>query len=122
MIRRIVVSMAMSGALVIGTAGMASAASTNGSSTGTNAKCALAPRTLARIARRETRAENWVTKAEARETTAQGAGKTNRVALIAKRITKVEGFESKLSARAQKIETACPLVPASAVPSGSTTS
>jgi hypothetical protein len=111
----------LSGALTLGGAGVAAAASstsngstpvsgaagTGGSSKGTF-NCANAPKALARIAKLEAKAQAWLPKAEARETKATQSGHTKLAAKIAKRVQRVQKLEVAGNKRAAHIQSLCP--------------
>jgi len=123
MIRKMLATTALTGALALGIGGVASAATTAPPATGGTAthtfNCARAPHVLARIARLEARAQTFIPKAQAREAAAQQKGDTALANKIAARITKVQGLEAKGTTLQQKVEAKCP--GAVAAPSGSTT-
>ncbi len=126
MIRKVIATTALTGALALGVGGVASAASTTppagGTATATHTfNCARAPRVLARIAKLEARAQAFIPKAQAREATAQKNGNTTRANKIAARITRVQGLEARAATLQQKVEATCPgAVPAA--PGGASTS
>ncbi len=120
MFRRIIAGTAVAGALTLGLAGMAGAATTNTAATGTPsaAVCAKAANIEARIQKYDAAVTARLPKAEAREAKAKAAGHTKFATYIANRITKAQNREIKLTALAAKIEAKCG--PASSGATGST--
>ncbi len=111
MLRRIIAGTAVAGALTMGVAGVAGAATPNsGSSTnGTpSAKvCARAAKIEARVQKLEAKLNAFVPKAEAREAKAKANGHTKLATAIANRITKVQNREAKINTRLSKLEAKC---------------
>jgi len=70
--------------------------------------CSNAPKALARIADAESKAQAWVTKAQAREAAATQAGHTKLADRIARRIAAVERREARGTRLTERIEAACP--------------
>ena len=113
MFRKVIATAALSGALALGITGVAAADATTPAPSTPGAvahtpDCSKAPHALARIAKLEAKAQNFVTKAQAREANAQQAGNTARANKIAARITKVQGLEAKGNTLVQKIQAKCP--------------
>jgi hypothetical protein len=109
MFRTIIAGTAVAGALTFGAAGIAGAATTPNTPTGTNtaAKCAKLPALQAKVQAREAKVNAWVPKAQAREAKANASGHTKLADAIAKRITRVQNRESKVNARLAKAQAAC---------------
>jgi hypothetical protein len=110
MFRKIIAGTAVAGALSLGLAGMAGAATTNtpsSSGTPSAALCAKAAKVEARIQTWESKVNARLPKAEAREAAAKAAGHTKVATFIANRITKVQARETKVNARLAKIEAKC---------------
>jgi len=109
MMRKAIAGVALTGALALGSVGVASAATTTPATPGTHTfNCARAPKVLARIARFEAKAASRLTVLQAREAKAQAAGKTTAEQRIDLHITRVQDIQPKLTARQQKVESACP--------------
>jgi hypothetical protein len=114
-IRTILTGTAVTGAVALGTfglAGVAGAATTTPAASGTTPAhtftCADAPKALARIAKVDNRIATWLPKAQAREAAATTAGNTAKATKIGNRITKVQGIETKVNGFQAKITAACP--------------
>jgi hypothetical protein len=110
MLRRIIAGTAVAGALTMGVAGVAGAATPSGSTgTGTPsaAACARAAKVEARIHTWEAKVNARLPQAQAREAKANAAGHTKLANAIAKRITRVQTRESKLNARLATIDAKC---------------
>jgi outer membrane murein-binding lipoprotein Lpp len=105
MVKKILATAVLSGALTFGVAGVAGAASTT---TGTYPSCAKAPKALAHIDKLEAKGNTWLAKAAQRETAANQAGRTKAAARIERRIQRVEKLEAKGARLSSKIEAACP--------------
>jgi hypothetical protein len=105
-IAKIIATAAVGGAVLLGSVGVAGAATGGGS--GKPVNCANAPARLAKIASAESRIQTWLPKAQERLADAQKAGNSQRVAAIEARITKAQNVEAALQARQQRIQAACP--------------
>ncbi len=123
---RLLAGAALTGALSLGAAGVASAAapvttpqsggaapatgapSAGAPGTGLLLPCARAPKVLARIDKLEGRAATWLPKAAQREATAKARGRTKLASAIARRIVRVQRLEKRGNTLQQRIEAACP--------------
>jgi len=112
MVRKLIAGTAVAGALTLGLAGMAGAAT--GTSGGTNTAinpsttvCSLLPQLQARAQKVEARLAADLPKAQAREAKAKAAGHTKLADAIANRITRIQNRETNVSARLAKLSTAC---------------
>jgi len=88
--RTLIAGAAMTGALTLGSSGLAGAAGTTSSTATLASRCAKAEARVPKIEARLAKAADWLPKAEARETAAKAAGHTKVAEKIAGRITKVE--------------------------------
>ena len=114
MIRKIVLTAAAVGALSIGTAGIAGAASPLQPSVRVPAvskhfNCAAAQKVLIRIEQDEAHIAAGLPKLTAAQQKAQLAGNTQRAARLQKRIARLESstFKARLASASQKIESTC---------------
>jgi len=110
MFRKIIAGTAVAGALSLGLAGMAGAATADTPASGgtpSAAVCAKAANIEARIEKYDAAVTARLPKAEAREAKAKAAGHTKFATYIANRITKAQNRETKLNALAAKIEAKC---------------
>ena len=109
MFRKLIAGTAVAGALTFGAAGIAGAATTPGTPTGTNAaaRCAKLPGLETKVQAREAKVNAWLPKAQAREAKANANGHPKVADAIAKRITRVQNRESKINARLAKAQAAC---------------
>jgi hypothetical protein len=110
MLRRIIAGTAVAGALTMGVAGVAGAATPGaGTDTATPSAtvCAKAAKVEAGIQKWGAKVNTRLPKAEAREAKAKTAGHTKAADRIAKRIANVQSRESKLHGRLAKIEAKC---------------
>ena len=110
--RRIIAGTAVAGALTLGVAGVAGAATPSSGAGTTKGNpsahvCARVSKIEARVQKIEAKVNARIPKAEAREAKARAAGHTKLADRIAARITKVENRESKVNARLSKIEARC---------------
>jgi hypothetical protein len=115
MLRKIIAGTAVAGALTLGLAGVAGAATPSSSTgnTGTNlaARCAKLPQLQSKVQQREAKVNNTVIpRLQNRENTAKTNGHTTVADWIAKRITRLQNRETKVNARLQKIEAKCSTV------------
>jgi hypothetical protein len=109
MFRRIIAGTAVVGALTLGLAGAAGAA------TGTNAPaitssttvCSLLPKIEARVQKVESKLAADLPKAQAAEAKAKAAGHTKLGDRIGNRITKIQDRETKANARLAKLSSEC---------------
>ena len=109
MIRKLIATTALTGALALGVTGVAGAASGGATTTTATPKaCARAPHALARLDKLNAKYQAWLPKAEARETAAKKTHHTKLAAAIAKRITRAQKAYAKGAALYQKIEAKCP--------------
>lgn len=108
MIKRIIATAAISGTLVLGGAGIASAATPAPSTTTHSYNCANAPKALARITKLETKAQTLQSKVAAREQKAQAAGRTKLAARLGRIVARIQKAETRGNTLMQKIEAACP--------------
>lgn len=119
MLKRIIATAVLGGALTLGVAGVAGASPPAGA---THPRCAKAPAALARIAKLEAKANAWLPKAEQREATATSEGHADVAARIERRIDRVQRLEAKGTALRQRIEAACPGASSSGTSSGTSQS
>ncbi len=118
--RIVVVGAVAVGALSLGTAGVAGAASpTATSKAAKHFDCAKASKVLDRIAKGEAEINAGLPKLAAAEAKAQKAGKTKRADHLKKRIARLESarYKARLDKRASAIEAKCH-VPAPSTTSG----
>jgi hypothetical protein len=117
MVRKIVATIALSGAVVLGgtlgalavsaPAGAATAGS--GTATAPHApNCAKAPARLAHLAALESKAQSWLPGARQRQSAAVQQGRPKVAARIQRRIDRVERLEARGTRLQQRIEAACP--------------
>jgi hypothetical protein len=110
MLRRIIAGTAVAGALTLGVAGVAGAATpSSGTSKNTPSAqvCSRLPKIEARVQTYEAKVNARIPKAEAREAKARAAGHTKLANYIAARITRVQNRESRLNNRLSTIEAKC---------------
>ena len=121
MFTKIVLSAAAVGALSIGAAGIAGAATPAQASVrapvvGKNFNCANAQKVLTRIEQGESQIAAGLPKLTAAQQKAQQAGKIQRAARLQKKITRLESptFKARLARVSQKIESKCQVAAPSA--------
>ena len=116
MVRKMLITAALGGTMVLGGAGgaLALGASPAGAATTTHTvNCAKAPAALAALAKAESRINTALPKAEARQTKAEQAGHTDLAHLLSAKITWLNAASKYDTALQQKITTACPTSSAS---------
>jgi hypothetical protein len=98
---------AVCGALAVGAAAPAFAATTSGS-TPTHARCARAPKALSRLSKVEGRVSQRITKLESVESKLSGANHQKAAARVERRIERLQRIEGRAGTRVSKIEARCP--------------
>ena len=110
MFRRIIAGTAVAGALTLGVAGVAGAATpSSGTSKNTPSAqvCSRLPKIEARVQTYEAKVNARIPKAEAREAELRAAGHPKLANRIAARITRAQNREAKLNARLSTYEAEC---------------
>jgi septal ring factor EnvC (AmiA/AmiB activator) len=115
MLRKIIAGTAVAGALTLGIAGAAGAATPAPSTGNSGAKavlCADLPQIQSKLQDLQNTVNNtWIPKLQAAETKAKDANHTTLADKIATRITAIENRESKVNARLAKLEAKCQAAP-----------
>jgi hypothetical protein len=113
MFRRIIAGTAVAGALTLGLAGAAGAASPSGSTgagaaiTPSTTVCSLLPQLQSHVQKLEGKVTAKLPQAQAREAKAKAAGHTKLANAIGTRITKIQDRETKVNARLSKLASEC---------------
>jgi hypothetical protein len=110
--QKVVAATVICGALALGTAGVASAATPTGAgsapATATHVTCARAPKALTRMAKVEHAISRRLPKLQAAETKAKAAGHTKVASRIERRIHRLQKVNTKARSLAKKINARCP--------------
>jgi hypothetical protein len=110
MFRKIIAGTAVAGALTLGLAGAAGAAtvSTGGPAISSSTTvCSLLPQIQAKVQKVESKLATDLPKAQAAEAKAKAAGHTKLADRIANRVTKIQDRETNVNTRLSKLSSEC---------------